>query len=90
MPDRITLSVPGQGEGFLPNFPPRDMIYLYQYRADSVPDVRNAILYKGNIDELHTDEITVVLTDGQQNPDVLQVQHPEDMPTTCIRQWYMP
>ena len=42
--------------------------------------MRNAILYKGNIDELHTDEITVVLTDGQQNPDVLQVQHPEDMP----------
>ena len=80
VPDRITLSVPGQGEGFLPNFRRGDMIYLYQYRADSVPDVRNAILYKGNIDELHTDEITVVLTDGQQNPDVLQVQHPEDMP----------
>lgn len=74
VPDRITLSVPGQGEDFLPNFRRGDMVYLYRYDAEHEPDVRKSILYKGNIEELHTEEITVVLTDGQKNPDILKVQ----------------
>lgn len=74
VPDRITLRVPGQGEDFLPNFRRGDMVYLYRYDAGHEPDVRKSILYKGNIEELHTEEITVVLTDGQKNPDILKVQ----------------
>jgi len=74
VPDRITLRVPGQGEDFLPNFRRGDMVYLYRYDEGSEPDVRRSILYKGNIDALRTDEITVVLSDGQKNPDILMVQ----------------
>lgn len=70
--DRITLAVPDQGEGFLPNFRRGDMVYLYRYRDGSEPDVRSAILYKGNIAEVHTAEITVALTDGQQNPEIFK------------------
>jgi len=69
--DRITLSVPQQGEGFLPNFRRGDMVYLYQYAEDDEPDVRKALLYKANIIELHTNEITIALTNGQQNPEIL-------------------
>lgn len=78
VPDRLTLSVPGLGKGFLPNFRRGDMIYLYRYDENCEPDVRKAILYKGNITSLHTDEITVVLTYGQKNPDVLMVQGDEE------------
>lgn len=77
VPDRITLRVPGQGDDFLPNFRRGDMVYLYQYAEGHDPDVRGSILYKGNIDELHTGEITVVLTDGQKNPHILCPQHPD-------------
>lgn len=81
VPDRITLSVPQQGESFLPNFRRGDMVYLYRYREGHEPDVRQAILYKGSIDALRTREITVVLANGQQNPGVLTVQDGGD--TSC-------
>lgn len=68
--DTITLSVPDQGEDFLPNFRIGDMIYLYAYRPKEEPDVRKAILYKGVLQEIHTKELVVHLNDGQQNPDL--------------------
>lgn len=78
VPDMIRLSVPGQGEGFLPNFRRGDMVYLYQYADGQEPDARNAILYKGTMAEIHTDEITVALTNGQKNPEILKVQDGDD------------
>ncbi len=71
--DIITLTIPKQGEGFLPNFRRGDMIYLYQYPHNSYPDVRKSILYKGNIKEIHTTELVIALMNGQQNPDIFQV-----------------
>lgn len=68
--DTITLSVPHQGEDFLPNFRRGDMVYLYAYRETEGPDVRAGILYKGSMAEIHTSRITVHLNDGQQNPDI--------------------
>ncbi len=70
--DLITLTVPKQGDGFLPNFRRGDMIYLYQYPKGETPDVRKSILYKGNLGEIHTSEIVVALMNGQQNPDIFQ------------------
>ena len=69
--DTITLSVPQQGEDFLPNFRRGDMIYLYTYKKNEAPDVRKSILFKGSLQEIHSDRLVVHLNDGQQNPDLI-------------------
>ena len=69
--DTITLSVPQQGEDFLPNFRRGDMIYLYAYKKNEAPDVRMSILFKGSLQEIHGDRLVVHLNDGQQNPDLI-------------------
>ena len=68
--DRITLAVPDQGEDFLPNFRRGDMVYLYAYPEGEEPDVRKALLFKGGLEDIHSDCITVLLADGQQNADI--------------------
>ena len=74
--DTLTLSVPDQGEDFLPNFRIGDMVYLYTYKETEEPDVRKAILYKGILQEIHTHELTVHLSDGQQNADLFDTKLP--------------
>ena len=69
--DTITLSVPQQGEDFLPNFRRGDMIYLYSYKKKEAPDVRKSILFKGSLQEIHGDKLVVHLNDGQQNPNLI-------------------
>lgn len=69
--DTITLAVPLQGEDFLPNFRRGDMIYLYAYKKNEAPDVRMSILFKGSLQEIHSNSIVVHLNDGQQNPDLI-------------------
>ena len=69
--DTITLAVPQQGEDFLPNFRRGDMIYLYAYKKNEAPDVRMSILFKGSLQEIHSNSIVVHLNDGQQNPDLI-------------------
>lgn len=69
--DTITLAVPQQDEDFLPNFRRGDMIYLYAYKKNEAPDVRMSILFKGSLQEIHSNSIVVHLNDGQQNPDLI-------------------
>ena len=69
--DTITLAVPQQGEDFLPNFRRGDMIYLYAYKKNEAPDVRQSILFKGSLQEIHSNSIVVHLNDGQQNPNLI-------------------
>ena len=52
------------------------MVYLYTYKLKEEPDVRKAILYKGVLQEIHSDEIVVHLTDGQQNADIFETNLP--------------
>jgi hypothetical protein len=68
--DMLTLDVPEQGDGFLPNFRRGDMVYLYSYPPTEEPDVRRSILYRGTLQELEPRRIVVRLNNGQQNPDV--------------------
>ena len=70
--DTITLSVPNQGNDFMPDFRRGDMVYLYAYPADKQPDATKAILYKGVLTEIRTEHITVHLNDGQQNAAVFE------------------
>ncbi|MBR0524789.1 MAG: DNA helicase, partial [Prevotella sp.] len=71
--DTITLSIHADelGEDFLPNFRRGDQIYLYAYPKHGTPDVREHILFKGNLKELYSDRVVVVLNNGQQNPHLL-------------------
>lgn len=59
--DTLALTVPDQGEDFLPNFRRGDMIYLYAYDKDTEPDARKAILLKAGIEQLHTGKVVVRL-----------------------------
>ena len=70
--DIITLSVPNQGEDFLPNFRMGDVVYLYPYFEEGLPDVRRSLLFRGALTEIRSDEVTVQLSDGQQNPDIFE------------------
>lgn len=69
--DSITLAVPKQSEDFLPNFRRGDMVYLYAYRKSEMPDIRKAFLFRGTLQEIHTNTVMVRLNDGQQNPNLL-------------------
>ena len=71
--DTITLSIHAEelAADFLPNFRQGDQVYLYAYLKDKIPDVREHILFKGNIKELYSDRVVVVLSNGQQNPHLL-------------------
>ena len=73
--DTVTLCIPRQGDDFLPNFRRGDMVYLYAYRKNEEPDVRKSILFKGSLQEIHSDRIVVHLSDGQQNPDLISGEH---------------
>ena len=73
--DTLVLEVPEQGDDFLPNFRRGDMVYLYRYAKGDTPDVRHSILYKGTLADISTHRLTLVLSDGQNNP------HLFDLPT---------
>lgn len=67
--DLITLQFAKDATDAMPsNFRRGDMVYLYSYINE--PDVRRSILYKGTLLSIGTEELTVALNDGQQNPDV--------------------
>ncbi len=52
------------------NFRRGDMVCLYAYSG--VPDVRNAILYKGTLDQIDSARLVVRLNDGQQDCHVFE------------------
>lgn len=47
------------------NFRRGDMVYVYAY--GDTPDVRESILYKGTIEQLEGNQLTIRLNDGQRN-----------------------
>lgn len=67
--DLITLSIPRQGDDFLPNFRTGDIVILYPYQKQ--PDALREILMKGSLAEIHPDRIIVQLRNGQQNKDII-------------------
>ncbi len=67
--DLITLSIPQQGEDFIPNFRKGDIIIFYSYKDH--PTVCKEILMKGNIVEIEPERIEILLRNGQQNKDII-------------------
>jgi hypothetical protein len=66
---RLALDQPLSGQE---NFRRGDMVYLYAY--DGCPDVQAAILYKGTLERMDTDGLTVRLTNAQQRADLLTAE----------------
>lgn len=69
--DIITLAMPQMNSDFMPNFRCGDMVLMYSYDANRIPDVRENILYKGSIAEINSERIVIALTDGQRNENFL-------------------
>lgn len=67
--DRQPYYSDDEGEA-LPNFRQGDAIVLYERNKDT-DNVTNRMVFKGNIEDLSADEITVRLRATQQNPHVL-------------------
>ena len=74
--DTITLtpqeSSLSEEVSFLPNFRKGDSIYLYSYKEGEEPDARRALLFKGSLIGIKSDELIVHLNDGQQNPNLFK------------------
>ena len=66
--DLLTLGIPEDTTDYVRNFRRGDSVYVYRY--DEEPDVRRHILYKGTLQEIHEDRLSVHLNDGQQNGDL--------------------
>ena len=67
--DLITLSIPQQGDDFIPNFRKGDIVIFYSYKEH--PNVCNEILMKGNIVGIEPEHIQILLRNGQQNKDII-------------------
>ena len=74
--DTLTLSIPHQGEDFLPNFRAGDPVYLYAYDEKREPDASRALLFKGRLVKVQTNRLIVHLNDGQQNPALFDEDKP--------------
>ena len=59
----------GQDLSATVNFRRGDMVYLYNYNGE--PDARQAILYKGTIEELEDGKVAVKLNNEQKHVDVM-------------------
>jgi superfamily I DNA and/or RNA helicase len=53
------------------NFRPGDSIFLYSYQGE--PDITASILYKGTLEQITADSLTVKLNNGQQNADTFDL-----------------
>lgn len=65
--DLLTLQLAAEALHAPINFRTGDMVYLYRYTEQ--PDVRQSILYKGVLQDIKSQQLVVLLNDGQQNPD---------------------
>ena len=70
--DLLTLTLPPEGTySGATNFRLGDSIYLYAYQGE--PSVTSSILYKGTLEEISANSVTVRLSNGQQNADTFDL-----------------
>ncbi len=69
-PATIQLAIPAYNSNFLPNFRKGDIVVLYE-RNSEFDNVTNKQIFKGAIEHLSPDEITVRLRNKQRNKSVL-------------------
>lgn len=62
----ITLEIPDYGEEYLPNFRNGDAVVLYE-RNTNDDNVSNKMVFKGNIENINDEKITIRLRASQKN-----------------------
>jgi hypothetical protein len=70
--DLVQLKLSGHLSG-QENFRRGDMVFLYAYSEQ--PDVRENILYKGTMEDIGVEIITIQLTNGQQSAELLMTKN---------------
>ena len=65
--DRVTLSIPPQGEDFLPNFRVGDIVILYAYALGTEPHANKAKILRGSILAILPEAVSVQLRFPQRN-----------------------
>ena len=70
--DLLTFNIPPQDDVCQSrNFRTGDVVYLYAY--DGQPDITRSILFKGTLEVISFNQLTVRLTNGQQNADTFRL-----------------
>ena len=65
--DTVELLTTADDGDYLPNFRVGDVVVLYKYRKDTVPDVRRGIVFRASIAEITTDTLRLQLRAPQSN-----------------------
>lgn len=65
--DTVELLTTADDGDYLPNFRVGDVVVLYKYRKDTVPDVRRGIVFRASIAEIKTDILLLQLRAPQSN-----------------------
>lgn len=63
----ILLHTPETDDDYLPNFREADSVIIYKYTRGTVPDARKGIVYRGSIECMTGNDITVTLRSVQRN-----------------------
>lgn len=65
--ESITLQTTTDDDYFLPNFRKGDIVILYTYPKEEVPDARKSIVFRGSIQQIEADTIQIRLRSPQRN-----------------------
>lgn len=68
--DTIELQIHDLGDDFQPNFRRGDMVYLYRYGRNEEPQQDRSILFKGVLQHIASNRLTVHLLDAQHNSEI--------------------
>ena len=70
--ERVELLVPESDGDYLPNFRVGDIVILYKYTREEMPDVRRGMVFRASIEEIRTDSLRLLLRAPQKNRDLFQ------------------
>ena len=65
--DTVELLTTADDGDYLPNFRVGDVVVLYKYRKDTIPDVRRGMVFRASIAEIATDTLRLQLRAPQSN-----------------------
>ncbi len=65
--DTVELLTTADDGDYLPNFRVGDVVVLYKYRKDTIPDVRRGMVFRASIAEITTDTLRLQLRAPQSN-----------------------
>ena len=70
--DTVELLVPETDGDYLPNFRVGDIVILYKYAREALPDVRRGMVFRASIEEIKTDSLRLLLRASQKNRDLFR------------------